>query len=1094
MPTGCEASGTIVKGDAVCVTGWNAGRAVVKRATRANLVQSKTVYGVAQDDTDPLTGIVQVLVAGEVADDSITNLTASAGWTATSRIVATDINQAAAADQCKLAVVDRPDGSEHVVGTCDENGHLAIVPRASRDASAPHVFNVKAYGAVGDGVTDDSPAVRAALEALGDVTAADVGLRGRVWFPPGNYFLETPVDVEVRCIIEGTIGGGVTITCPDWSSAFVFRTSVNAPNGGSSDGSRITNIDFIGSPSPTDVATPKWEPDQAYTPADPLGGPPTPGDRILAANVCAPVPNHGGAGIYTPENYADSPYCWERYFECIFATGAGHSAAVSGIAGGTFAGLDFANAHPWQEDFPEAVDQVIKVPGVDRVFFACTAVAGGPPNNKTSLLGSRPDFEGASPGDVIVDNDVTWTAFATNEPDWRECSIDDSQEWTAGLELVTGAVVRVAEGLSRTDAVFMCINAGGTTSGGAPGDDFNEPANAMIGSGSIISETFTDGDGIEWEVWPTGGEPVPTPYVTGMVVRGEKVTSSIGQRYVCRVGGNSAADPFSADPNTLEPLWTDINDGTVRWRRYEPMNSMIFDGDVVWSVRTSNAIRLMAASVEIETCAARTFPNAAFLIAGDLSSLPGATDRGKGVVPASGASQWKVRNVSATQCGLGVLTAGGDANGGTGYDVTVTGTSDNGVIVPEERGIADRAFLGNRWYAPFVQNVGGPGFWMSNGASSGLLVGGYFEATGVLDVLSTTYTLIGASVAATYQVFGQEPTTTGFTKRSTFTGVMPPPMFCRELRERGSLDEVNSEAVFRLSHLIMQPDPLTLPVTDGWYAWAFGRLLAGWWAREYHGISTASPYLVSSATAAEGYGLFALPRGFFAGESADRYYTFPSVLASQSSLVNAAQRNVGDRRVIAASATPGGYLEQVVTTAGYTGSPWTDGKEYFDAVPSGPFARPGDTVVPTDTSQPHVFVCTIGGTSDGPGNEPGWAGQAFPGGFIVEATNVRWDYLGSQAVWTNCTPIMGASLAKGANYTLVETDAHVTFTAGGQNATLPATPFDGEVHSIKSGGGFTTTIQGNGNNIDGSGSYAQASNGECTRVRFSAAVGQWEKV
>jgi len=136
--------GTIVAGDAVCVVGWDAGsnRPEVARATRANLATSKTVLGVTES-VNGGAGTASVLVAGEVAKEAVTSLGAG-----DSRIIATDITQDDADPhlQCRLIRVDRPDGSEYVVGVCEANGNLSIVPRASRDTSSQHVFNIKSYG------------------------------------------------------------------------------------------------------------------------------------------------------------------------------------------------------------------------------------------------------------------------------------------------------------------------------------------------------------------------------------------------------------------------------------------------------------------------------------------------------------------------------------------------------------------------------------------------------------------------------------------------------------------------------------------------------------------------------------------------------------------------------------------------------------------------------------------------------------------------------------------------------------------------------------------------------------------------------------
>ena len=151
---------TIVRGDAVCVTDFDIAknRPTVKRATRANLATSKTVFGIAEDEPvaedNPPVLRVSVLVAGEVANNTVTSLNAG-----DSRIIATDINNATAANQCRLIRIERPDGSEYVVGTCDENGNLVVQPRASRETSTLHGFNVKSYGALGNGAADDSLAI-----------------------------------------------------------------------------------------------------------------------------------------------------------------------------------------------------------------------------------------------------------------------------------------------------------------------------------------------------------------------------------------------------------------------------------------------------------------------------------------------------------------------------------------------------------------------------------------------------------------------------------------------------------------------------------------------------------------------------------------------------------------------------------------------------------------------------------------------------------------------------------------------------------------------------------------------------------------------
>jgi len=66
----------------------------------------------------------------------------------------------------------------------------------------------------------------------------------------------------------------------------------------------------------------------------------------------------------------------------------------------------------------------------------------------------------------------------------------------------------------------------------------------------------------------------------------------------------------------------------------------------------------------------------------------------------------------------------------------------------------------------------------------------------------------------------------------------------------------------------------------------------------------------------------------------------------------------------------------------------------------------------------------------------------------------------------------------------------------GISSALPSTGrFDGELHTIKSGGAFTSTVNGKGKNIDGSAiPYTQASNREATAVRVNALTDEWEIV
>lgn len=87
-----------------------------------------------------------------------------------------------------------------------------------------------------------------------------------------------------------------------------------------------------------------------------------------------------------------------------------------------------------------------------------------------------------------------------------------------------------------------------------------------------------------------------------------------------------------------------------------------------------------------------------------------------------------------------------------------------------------------------------------------------------------------------------------------------------------------------------------------------------------------------------------------------------------------------------------------------------------------------------------------------------------------------------------------AAISTATSVTLKKSETFASVTASGQTITLPASPFNGEVHQVKSAGAFTTVIAGNGANVDGSASYTQVVSGETTVVRYSTAAGQWQIV
>src|SRR5947208_1252426 len=81
-----------------------------------------------------------------------------------------------------------------------------VAMRQARDTSASlfGVYNVKAYGAAGDGVKDDAAAIAATIAAVPKQG-------GIIYFPPGVYLLNSSITVDARTDLS-FVGAGVSAT------------------------------------------------------------------------------------------------------------------------------------------------------------------------------------------------------------------------------------------------------------------------------------------------------------------------------------------------------------------------------------------------------------------------------------------------------------------------------------------------------------------------------------------------------------------------------------------------------------------------------------------------------------------------------------------------------------------------------------------------------------------------------------------------------------------------------------------------------------------------------------------------------------------
>src|SRR5947209_5759012 len=124
----------------------------------------------------------------------------------------------------------------------------AIAPPTSHAATAAAVFNVKNYGATGNGSTNDSPAITKA------VTAANAAGGGIVEFPSGTYKSANTIHLKSNVTIQLDAGSKVL-----GSSAKTYDAAEANPNDKYQDyghshfhdamfsGDKLSNVGFTGS-------------------------------------------------------------------------------------------------------------------------------------------------------------------------------------------------------------------------------------------------------------------------------------------------------------------------------------------------------------------------------------------------------------------------------------------------------------------------------------------------------------------------------------------------------------------------------------------------------------------------------------------------------------------------------------------------------------------------------------------------------------------------------------------------------------------------------------------------------------------------------
>lgn len=82
------------------------------------------------------------------------------------------------------------------------------------------VFNVKDYGAKGDSITDDTAALQAALDAVGE--------GGTVFMPAGIYKITATIYLKNNTLLQGAGSGNVTMISGEWSGTTIDARTITA--------------------------------------------------------------------------------------------------------------------------------------------------------------------------------------------------------------------------------------------------------------------------------------------------------------------------------------------------------------------------------------------------------------------------------------------------------------------------------------------------------------------------------------------------------------------------------------------------------------------------------------------------------------------------------------------------------------------------------------------------------------------------------------------------------------------------------------------------------------------------------------------------
>jgi hypothetical protein len=147
--------------------------------------------------------------------------------------------------------------AQNIVGSCDAAGRFyASFDKRDCGLEVPASY----WGVVGDGTTDDVPALDRCKAALGTLAVG-----GTILLGPGNYRFASPFRIDKQIVVRGAGGFGsnaATTIKPDaLVTAFIFEGTNTGESGVPGDGSVVEGLDIVG----TRTTITPWAASTSYT-------------------------------------------------------------------------------------------------------------------------------------------------------------------------------------------------------------------------------------------------------------------------------------------------------------------------------------------------------------------------------------------------------------------------------------------------------------------------------------------------------------------------------------------------------------------------------------------------------------------------------------------------------------------------------------------------------------------------------------------------------------------------------------------------------------------------------------------------------------